>query len=276
MRTAFVLALSIIVAPAAALARHPLVEALPVIARLEEPRGTVFILRGRLSKEMAAQAISLARAVQRDVARRFLGEGDKSLLPPVDLCLFATTASHRAFANAVFGDAEKHSDLGFYYPGERVVAANLGWSLGNLRHEMAHALLGDDFPEIPSWLNEGFGALYGTAAQGKDGFFFLVNYRLKDLRAARAAGTLPDLAALAASDPRDVYGDGAPAFYGLSRYLLLFLEAQGRLKDFYVQMKAEPPTRARQVKLLERFVDFPRFLAWTETLKMNTVPPAPR
>ena len=43
-------------------------------------------------------------------------------------------------------------------------------SVGNLRHELVHPLLGDDYPAIPAWLNEGIASLYGSAKRGKRGF----------------------------------------------------------------------------------------------------------
>src|SRR5262245_61578293 len=77
---------------------------------------------------------------------------------PVTLCLTGTTADYQAFTRAF---ADVPSDLGFYRPDLRVGVANLGRGAGNLRHELVHPLVGDDYPEIPSWLNEGLGSLYG-------------------------------------------------------------------------------------------------------------------
>src|SRR5205085_8179392 len=101
------------------------------------------------------------------------------------------------------------SEWGFYRPDKRVALANLGASIGNLRHELVHPLIGDDFPRIPAWLNEGIAALYGTAKWNGKRFEFLVNYRLKDLQAAIKDGTLPTIAQLAASRDADVRGDRA-------------------------------------------------------------------
>lgn len=247
-------------------------DSLPVFARLEAPTGTRLVLRGRPGAERAKLLTALAQAVQRDVTRRFLSGADASENPPVDVCLFDTTAAYHAFAVKVLEGDEPPSDLGFYEPRLRVVVANTGLSLGNLQHELAHALLGDDFPDVPSWLTEGVGSLYGSARLEKDGGYrFLVNYRLRHLRAAREAGTLPDLAALAASTPREVYGPNVLAYYAEARYLLLYLDGRGELPAFIAAMRAARTAKARG-EVVERTVDEAKFLAWTQTLRL----PEPR
>jgi hypothetical protein len=252
--------------PARAENRQPAVEDLPEFARLEEKNGTVFILRGKLTKRRGAQMARLARAVQRDVTRRFMGGADKSHLSPVDMCLFESTREYMEFVEEVFGKGGDHSELGFYVPSRRLVLANLGHSVGNLRHEMAHALIGDDFPKIPDWLNEGLGSLYGTATLTKKGFRFRVNYRLRHLKTARKDGTLPDLATLAASTRHEVYGANSMAYYALARYLLLYLDRKGKLNEFFAAMRTGPLTAGRQLTILTEFVDYEKFLKWTDML----------
>ena len=248
--------------------RHPTVQSLPEIARLQPPGDTVLILRGQLPRRLALRAERLARAVQTDVRRRFLSDRDKSALPPVDVCLFAGTAAYRRFVREVFGERYEFSDLGFYVPARRLVVANLGRSMGNLRHEMVHALIEDDFPDIPAWLDEGMGSLYGSARRAKRGFRFLVNYRLRHLRAARAAGALPDFPTLAASTRREVYGGRAPVYYALARHLLLYLESRGELEHFFAAMRAHRDPDGH-LATIERFVDRDALLAWTDGLRIE-------
>ncbi len=258
-------AASLLLCSTAALAGAEAAGALPVVARLNEAHGTPFVLRGKLSPARAKALTALAQKVQRDVTRRFLSGADHSGEAPVELCLFEDAASYRAFVDALLDGAEAPSPLGFYEPSLRVVAANAGLSIGNLRHEMAHAIVGDDFPQIPSWLTEGVGALYGTAVEQKDGSFrFLANYRLRDLRAAKKAGTLPSLDALVSAPAREVYGERAMVFYGLSRHLLLYLDRAGTLPAFFADFRQAAPDARPAV--LKKYVDEAKFLAWTDAL----------
>ena len=130
-----------------------------------------------------------------------------------------------------------------------------------------HPLLGDDFPGIPAWLNEGVAALYGTARPTKRGFEFLVNYRLRDLQRAMTAGTLPSLADLAASTDDDVRGDRAAVFYAMSRYVLLYADRHGQLGPLYAAMRDATGDREAQRAVLERFVDERAFRAWAAKLR---------
>jgi len=250
--------------------RHRSVEALPELARIGAAGDTIFILRGRLSKNRAKQIERITRQVHRDVKRRFPGDRDKAGLRPVDVCVFATSKLYRKFAKEVMGSDEYGADRGFFVPYRRLVVADLGRGVGGLRHELVHALLRDEFGSLPDWLDEGLAALYVTAKWTKKGYRFQVNFRLRQLRAARGAGRLPDLEKLAASDDREVYGKNYEAYYALSRYLLLYLERQGRLGKFFEKIRSAPRSKEGQLKVLRQFVDYDAFLKWADGLDTET------
>ncbi len=239
------------------------VEALPIVARLESGPTTV-VVRGKLSRAAARKARDLAAAVYADVNARFV-QGEGPVSAPVSLCLFETAEAYERFVLQVFGP-EPHSALGFYSPAERLVVANLGHSYGNLRHELVHPLLDDDFPRIPAWLNEGLAALYGTARLERGRFQFLVNYRVRDLRAALSDGTLPTLAALAHSTRAELYGDRAMTWYAMGRYVLLYMAQRGDLESFVREVHIADPTPAHQLAVLSRYVSDAAFIAWAERL----------
>lgn len=252
-------------ATAAAQDRRPADE-LPVLARLQDGP-TPVIVRGELAVAQARAMVTLARQVYTDVNRRFVARAPRARQLPVTLCLLASERGYRDFVLRQFGPGD-HSPLGFYDPNDRIAVVNLARGAGNLRHELVHPLLGDDFPGIPSWLNEGIGALYGTSVPGRGGRFrFLVNYRLRDLQAALRAGDLPDLDALVDADADEIYGDRAMVYYALSRYLLLYLEQQGELERFYRAVRAAGADPDAQRDLLGALVDQRQFVAWARGLR---------
>jgi hypothetical protein len=211
------------------------IEKLPVLARLEAKGGTVLVLRGHLTDRERGPLVAWAKGVVDDVGARFLAE--QAVKREVDACLFAKAADYRAFADTAMG--ERPSELGFYLPGARVVVVNLaGGGRRNMAHELTHALVGDDFPGIPSWLNEGLGSLYGGGDVTRGGVRFFVNYRHADVLAALSAGTLPDPDELFRAKPDEVYGERAMLWYGLARDFLLWQESRGQLSAFYAAMKA--------------------------------------
>lgn len=241
------------------------VEDLPIIGQLVAPGQTRLTIRGTFPKARAMQLVSLAAAVQTDMSHRFLSPADKSKLAPVEVCLFERSADYDAFVAELLEGAPSPSELGFFDPVMRVVVANVGLSKGNLRHELAHALLHDDFPDIPAWLTEGVGAAYGTAALEKSGFRFVPNYRLRHLRAARKAGTLPTIDELARSTADEVYGDRVLEHYALARYTVMYLDARGTLPATFAALRNAKTAEARS-KVLTGAVDSTNFFAWTDTL----------
>ena len=229
----------------------------PVLAHVGE-----IVVRGALSKAQQKQALELVDGVTRDVAARF-GGGAKQ---PLTLCLMGTHDGYLREA-AAFGD-DIPSDWGFYRPDLRIAIANVGQSIGNLRHELVHPLLGDDWPDIPAWLNEGTASLYGTARPTKKGFQFLVNYRLRDLQRALAAGELPTLAELAATTADEVErSERAPVYYAMSRYVLLYADQHGKLPALYAALREASGDVAKQQQILTSTIDERAFRAWAAKLR---------
>jgi len=250
--------------------RHSSVAGLPEFARIGKAGQTILILRGHLSKTRAKQMRKLASSLYRDVTRRFLKGTDKSGLRPVDVCLFDSSDAYRKFVSDVIGDDTFHDDLGFYVPYRRLVVADIERNQGSLRHELVHVLLRDDLGSVPYWLDEGIASLYVSVKPTKKRLHFLVNYRLNQLRAARAAGRLPDLKKLASSNDRNVYGSNHRAYYSLAQFLLLYLERQGKLEKFVRRMLSKPASTKWQLAVLDEYLDYKKFLAWTEKLKIET------
>ena len=248
----------------------PAVAALPIIGELSGP--TPVVLRGHVEPARALVLLDQARSVHADVTRRFLAKSDR-VSPPVQVCVFED-ASYFAFVREVFG-AGPHSPLGFYRADARVVVVNLARGVGNLRHELVHPLLGDDFPGIPAWLNEGLGALYGSARVERTRVTFLVNYRLRDLQRSIRQGTLPDLAGLTGSTSREVHGEQAAVYYAMSRYLLLYLERRGRLEAVYRGAREVGGERQAVLALVTEAVDYDAFVEWARRLRRRQAPSTP-
>ncbi|MBW1871434.1 MAG: hypothetical protein JRJ19_05180, partial [Deltaproteobacteria bacterium] len=76
---------------------------------------------------------------------------------------------------------------------------------------------------------------------------------------------------LAASTRKDVYGLKSGAYYGLARYLLLYLDRRGKLDEFVRKMRSKPPTAEWQLEVLEEYIDYAAFLKWTDKLKIRPI-----
>ena len=230
----------------------------PLLGTIEGQRARVTV-RGEVTKKQAA--LALVQSIVADVERRFTATRDKPDAP-VTILLFSDPARYREVAETT---GPLISEWGFYLPDRRLAIANLGASIGNLRHELVHPLLGDDYPDIPAWLNEGIASLYGSATPGKHGFSFLVNYRLRDLQHALASNTLPTLAALTKTTSADLHGDDAMMYYAYARYVLLYADRKGTLRELYAELRANKPSKHGEI--LARYIDEQAFRAWARKLR---------
>lgn len=216
---------------------------------------------GEVTAKDGKQVETLVEAIVADVERRFTRSAKKPDAH-VKLLVYSDPDRYRTEAEKL---GPVISDWGFYMPDKRTAIANVGVSIGNLRHELVHPLIGDDYPTIPAWLNEGVASLYGSAKLGKHGFTFLVNYRLRDLQKALKANTLPSLAELTATTAVDMHGDRAMMFYAYARYVLLFAEKQGTLSKLYADLRAADPSK--HAAILTSYVDEKKFRAWAKKLR---------
>lgn len=254
-------------------ALQALIAAQPVLDRVALPGQTPLVIRGRVNAAGARSVREVPRALLADLVARLGLRGRADA--PVDVCVFSATSAFRAFSRAAYPEDPDISANGFYQPRDRLAVLRVSAGPGNLRHELTHVFLGDDFPAIPAWLNEGLGALYGTSRLGRNGFEGLVNYRLRDLQAALQAGHVPSWHELTHSGHADVHGSRAGIFYATARYALLYLQARGRLDSFYRRLRDGPDDPAAHERALAAEIDRVTFETWAARLRWPPNAPAP-
>jgi hypothetical protein len=150
---------------------------------------------------------------------------------------------------------------------------NINTGTGTLVHEMTHALVRYDFPDIPSWFNEGLGSLYERCSLNNKIILGYVNWRLPALQDAIYDKSYKSLSRLVALDWNEFYGKGSDVNYAQARYLCLYLQEKGLLKKFYKSFRdtynedntgktqLEKVTGKSITKLDEEYV------GWVKTLK---------
>jgi hypothetical protein len=153
---------------------------------------------------------------------------------PVSVLLFRGEKSYNRYCEELFGD-RGISIYGYYKPKLRTLVLNIGTGSGTLLHELTHALVDFDFPEVPDWLNEGLASLHeqsrfrgGAAGPWIEG---LPNWRLAGLQEVVRSQKLGSLKELV-ENPR-FRGRGEGTNYAQARYFCLYMQQQGVLADFY-------------------------------------------
>jgi hypothetical protein len=177
--------------------------------------------------------------------RKFFGAKPNE---PVLILLFESEQPYRRLAKKWFDDTDV-SHFGYFRRRDRVMLMNIATGGGTLVHELVHALIEPDFPDVPDWFNEGLGSLFEGCTLADNDIRGLTNWRLPALQKAIRAEKLPPLRALI--ENRRFYDEQHVGLnYAQARYLLMYLQEQGKLVDYYRQFRAARAEDATGLKTL--------------------------
>jgi len=146
--------------------------------------------------------------------------------------LFDSAPSYRRFAKKLFG-SEPSTPFGYYSSTHRALVMNIATGGGTLVHEIVHPYVAENFPGCPSWLNEGLGSLYEQSAEREGRIVGLTNWRLKGLQEAIEETRTVPLDELLGTTTAQFYGANSGLHYAQARYLLYWLQQQGKLKEYW-------------------------------------------
>ncbi len=162
----------------------------------------------------------------------------------IDIWLFKDEASYNKYAKEIFGD-EPTTPFGYFSDVDKALIMNIRTGGGTLVHEIVHPFMHANFPECPSWFDEGLASLYEQCGE-KDGHIYgYTNWRLEGLQKAIKKGVVPSFKTLTSMSSYKFYNLDKGTNYGQSRYLCYYLQEEGLLVKFYHEFHAnrgEDPT----------------------------------
>jgi len=171
----------------------------------------------------------------------------------LDVWLFKDAASYEKYARSIFND-KPPTPYGYYSRAHKALIMNISTGGGTLVHEIVHPFIEANFPDCPSWLNEGLGSLYEQCVEQDGHIHGYVNWRLPGLKQAIKAGWVRPFDELTAMDTRTFYADSRGVNYAQSRYLLYYLQEKGLLVKFYrtflANQKTDPTGYKSLIKVL--------------------------
>ena len=169
----------------------------------------------------------------------------------ISVYLFGTGASYEGFCRKRY-DAPCIAHYGFYSPSDRAMVMNAGLGLGTLTHELVHPLVEADFPDAPTWINEGIASVFEAPVIPRAGEIHGVkNWRHPRLARALTSRNERDRArldALFGMSDQAFRGDGEDLHYAMARYACQWLDSRGLLWRFYQRWRdsfADDPTGER-------------------------------
>jgi hypothetical protein len=188
----------------------------------------------------------------------------------IEIWLFKNEKTYRKGAKKFFDD-EPDTPYGYYSSDHDAMVMNIGPGAGTLVHEVVHPYVEANFPTAPAWFNEGLASLYERPSEKKGHIWGLPNWRLPNLKRQINEKTLPSMAKLLGTSRDEFYNAEFDA-YAYARYLLLYLQEQGKLTEFYQKFVADKEDRtgraALEAVLGEKLETFePRWRRWAVALK---------
>jgi hypothetical protein len=193
-----------------------------------------FVLAGDLSQEELDNwyAHTIGPASRAMASCYFPTMPDK----PITVLLFSGEEPYVHYARELFNE-EGISIYGYYKRRNRVLLMNISTGGGTLVHELTHALVDFDLPDMPDWLNEGIASLHEQChiREDESGIDGLENWRLPGLQEAIQRQRLRSLESLAGDD--DFRTTNVGLNYAQARYFVLYLQRQGLLEDFVRRLR---------------------------------------
>lgn len=156
---------------------------------------------------------------------------------PIRVYLFKDRQTYEDYCTATY-QKPPSTPFGFYMSSERKMVMNISTGTGTLAHEMVHPLLAEDFPDVPSWFNEGFASLFEQSGPRDGKMVGFVNWRLPGLHKALRANKAVALGELLGYTAGQFYGEDRGVNYATARYLCMYLQENELLIPFYKQFRA--------------------------------------
>ena len=128
--------------------------------------------------------------------------------------------------------------------------------------------IASNFPQCPSWFNEGLASLYEQCGERNGKIQGLTNWRLAGLQRAIQRKGVPSFQELCETTTREFYHDQYGTNYGQARYLCYYLQQQGLLRKFYHQFAKnaeQDPTGLQTLASVLRQDDMDAFKKHWET-----------
>jgi hypothetical protein len=188
----------------------------------------------------------------------------------IDIWLFKDGASYTNNTRKLFKETPT-TPFGYYSSQHRALIMNISTGGGTLVHEIVHPFMSANFPQCPTWFNEGLASLYEQSGE-KDGHIYgYTNWRLEGLQQAiksRSTFSFPKLFAMSSNQ----FYEDRGLKYAEARYLCYYLQEQKSLVKFFKEFQAnakEDPTGVETLKKVLGQKDLAAFQKTWETFVLK-------
>jgi len=201
----------------------------------------------------------------------------------VGIWLFKDKESYETNVEEIFGD-KPHTPFGYYTHRHKALIMNISTGGGTLVHEIVHPFVASNFPDCPSWFNEGLASLYEQCGERNGRIVGYTNWRLRGLQKAiryqyepppkppkpePAEGEepeeeeeeewvpvfMPTFEELCGTSTYEFYNLDPGTNYSQARYLCYYLQEHGLLNRYYHEFRRNVKEDPTGYKTLARVLD---------------------
>ncbi|MBA3460366.1 MAG: hypothetical protein H0T46_10425 [Deltaproteobacteria bacterium] len=194
-----------------------------------------FVVVGDESATKVRSRVNFVDWVVKLIEKDFFDKQPDKLLT---IWLFRNITTYKAGAKKFF-DEEPTTPYGYYSSEDSALVMNIGPGAGTLSHELVHPYIEANFPDAPSWFNEGLASLYEQPRERDGHMWGTTNWRLPGLTSMIRRKTLPSLKDLLTTS-RDGFYEADYDSYAYARFLCQYLQDHGKLREFYKAFVASP------------------------------------
>lgn len=217
--------------------------------RLARDRMTVvvsapFVIVTDESGVMLRRHVDFVKWTTRLIEKDFFAKRPDKL---IEIWLFKNERTYRRGAKKYFDDTPD-TPYGYYSPSDDALIMNIGPGAGTLSHELVHPYMEANFPDVPSWFNEGLASLYEQPRERDGHMWGGTNWRLPGLQRMIRKKTIPRVAKLLETT-RDGFYDASYDSYAFARYVCQYLQDHGKLRAFYTKFRADTKDRTGKAAL---------------------------
>jgi hypothetical protein len=149
------------------------------------------------------------------------------------------------------------SPYGFFKISKNVIVVRyVSWK-GSILHEITHCFTRSDFPNMPSWFDEGFASLNEKSIFKNGKLIPDFSLRIISIRRALENNTYTSIEHLMRTDDQELYGGRTSFYYAQSRYLLMYLQKNGLLEAYYKKFRDTYSTDETGISQLEDILGKP-------------------
>jgi len=224
------------------------------------------IITNITSKSIKQDNIDMVQFAIKTLKKLFFTKNPNSI---IDIWIFKDRESFINFNHRELNSTSRDDVAGYYMKDKNMLVLDIQTGIGTIIHEMVHAFMDSNFPQAPSWFDEGLASLYeGTISNGE----YLIgdlNWRLPILKATIRANRLISFKELMDYNVSEFYSEDRVSInYAHARYLLYYLQNRDLLVDYYREFSTnfkDDPTGYKSLKKILKVEDMDKFTKeWKE------------